>query len=775
MMYYGNAGASNQQDKTNVWDGNYKGVWHLGEAVTDESTSGTHADSSSNGNTGLQRNNSLGTGQIGGAQSFDGSLDWITVPTSASLDVTSQLTMEAWVNLANSNNDQKILGKTNDVVTRGYLLGIQNNMLYPEIWDTAGTRYSFTSGGVPSATWTHVALTWQSSGNMIGYVNGAQVNSIAASGNNIGVGTKDARIGISPWDNPQFPVNGRIDEVRISSTVRSGQWIATEYANMNSPSTFSTLGTEVGSPCSVTPTPTPTPSFPWYDCNWAYRKNITIDHSKVSGTQASFPVLVSLTADPDLSASAQADGDDILFTSADGVTKIPHEIESYSAGTLVAWVNVPSLSSTTDTVIMMYYGNTGAASQQNPTGVWDSNFVVVQHMNGASSAALDDSTANNNDVTSQIGTPTYQQTGKIGTAVRFTGSPDSMSGDAVEIPDAASLDLSSQVTACAWIKPVPASSFWNRIIAKSHTSNAKPWTMYGLMYDDHDHIRSEIGSGEIRYHTNGNTATGGNAWLYGCAVYDHSSILIYLNGNADNATPKGLSGNMDTNNMPLSIARSGFGSDYFNGTIDEVRVSSTARTTGWIKTEYNTMNSPATFYAVGTAVSAPCGSAPAGWYSCSWGYRKSIIIDHTKVTGTLSNFPVLVSLASDNELSARAQASGADIFFTSSDGTTKIPHEIESYNGATGALVAWVKVPSLTSAADTTIMMYYGNPSAASQQDATNVWDTSYKSVLHLKEDPSGAAPQVKDSTTNANHGTSADWHDERGPGGGPDRRQPGI
>ena len=33
----------------------------------------------------------------------------------------------------------------------------------------------------------------------------------------------------------------------------------------------------------------------WYNANWAYRKAITIDHTKVPNTdQANFPVLISL-------------------------------------------------------------------------------------------------------------------------------------------------------------------------------------------------------------------------------------------------------------------------------------------------------------------------------------------------------------------------------------------------------------------------------------------------------------------------------------------------
>src|SRR2546422_10741998 len=127
---------------------------------------------------------------------------------------------------------------------------------------------------------------------------------------------------------------------------------------------------------------------------------------------------------------------------------------------------------------------------------------------------------------------------------------------------------------------------------------------------------------------------------------------------------------------------------------------------------------------------------------------RSLAIDQTQVGATgapHANFPVLVS-RTDTDLQSKAQSTGNDILFTSSDGTTKLNHEIEKYVSSTGELVAWVKVPSVSSSAATVIYMYYGNAGAANQQNAVNAWDANYLAVWHLKEDPSGTAPQMKDS-----------------------------
>ena len=145
----------------------------------------------------------------------------------------------------------------------------------------------------------------------------------------------------------------------------------------------------------------------------------------------------------------------------------------------------------------------------------------------------------------------------------------------------------------------------------------------------------------------------------------------------------------------------------------------------------------------------------AQWYNAAWTSRQQITIKSSTgtygLTTDLPKFPYLVSLGAGNDVFAKAQASGNDILFTASDGVTKIPHEIENYSNSTPNLTAWVQLPVFTHGTDTVIYMYYGNPGAANQQQPTQVWDSSYGSVWHLKE--TGTAGTYADSTSNANAG----------------------
>ena len=148
--------------------------------------------------------------------------------------------------------------------------------------------------------------------------------------------------------------------------------------------------------------------------------------------------------------------------------------------------------------------------------------------------------------------------------------------------------------------------------------------------------------------------------------------------------------------------------------------------------------------------SGPC--TPASGYS----HCRGLTIDHTQVGGSaLSGFPVLVSTTLG---SSRIQNSNCyDIVFTSDPGgTAKIPWEQETCVQSTGALVDWVRVPSISSIVDTVIYVSYDNASISTAQNTgglapANVWDSGYKGVWHFGN---GTTLNTNDSSSNANNGT---------------------
>lgn len=144
-----------------------------------------------------------------------------------------------------------------------------------------------------------------------------------------------------------------------------------------------------------------------------------------------------------------------------------------------------------------------------------------------------------------------------------------------------------------------------------------------------------------------------------------------------------------------------------------------------------------------------------GWYDGNWGYRKKITIDNTMVAGDLANFPVLLDFT-DTDLRDKARSDGWDILFTADDGTTKLDHDFEDYDGASGAIVVWVEVTNLSGSVDTDIYMYYGYATVPSnQENETGTWSNGYEAVYHLHNNSFADATGNHDATNSGSASTT--------------------
>lgn len=479
----------------------------------------------------------------------------------------------------------------------------------------------------------------------------------------------------------------------------------------------------------------------WWNTDWDYRKTITINHTKVGSALTDFPVLIDIT-DGDLASKAQDSGYDIAFTDVGG-SKLSHEIEVFNgaSGKLTAWVKVPSLSSTTDTILYMYYGNSACGDQQNKAGVWDSNYVMVQHLKETSGTHVD-STANGNNATAYNGVA-QGTPGKIDGSDTFDGA-----NDYVNCSKPSSLNDITALTYECWVNLDSYGKLESGRFFDKGGIRVFLVATYGIGFLQ----VFSVNKGQWKT----SNPLGFGQWYHVALVYNSSSTSnnpsIYVNGTAQSVAY------YDGTTIPSGAVTSDASSDWiaadrsldfartYDGSMDEIRISNVSRPAAWISTEYNNQNSPATFYTVGIEEANVPPPPPGPWWNDGWQYRKRLTIYHYSVSTDLTNFPVLVDMT-DGDLAAKAQDSGNDIVFTDYDGS-KLNHEIELFNGTSGRLTAWVRVPSVSSTTDTILYMYYGNAAVGSQQNRTGVWNSDYVMVQHLKE----TSGTHSDSTLNNNN-----------------------
>jgi hypothetical protein len=336
----------------------------------------------------------------------------------------------------------------------------------------------------------------------------------------------------------------------------------------------------------------------WWEDSWPYRKLITIDHSLIDSNQVNFPFLIHISSDEELKDNAQDDGDDITFIlHSDNITKLNHEIEYFNgdSGELFAWINIPILGSSIDTKVWMYYGNSESDNQENIEDTWDSNYILVQHLN-EETGTLFDSTSNNNDGTND--NATFNSSAKIDGAYDFDGISNNIDlgtfdieGDGLTISIWFNADSFSENTIC---------TSGLRLISKATgpESNNHFWMIAPADNGDMYRYRLKTDNTEV---SNLIVSTGGlnpSTWYNVVATYDESYMRVYQNG--VELGNKVQTGALSTNSsVPVWIA-SNPPNDYraFDGVIDEVQISNIARDESWIILTYENQNNPESFITV---------------------------------------------------------------------------------------------------------------------------------------------------------------------------------
>jgi RHS repeat-associated protein len=332
---------------------------------------------------------------------------------------------------------------------------------------------------------------------------------------------------------------------------------------------------------------------------YSYRSTITIDHTKVANTdQSNFPVLISGTYSALATTGnggyvTSTSGYDIIFTSdAGGTSPLPFEQESYTStsGQIIYWVQVPTLSHTSDTILYMFVGNSSVTTDQSTKNeVWDSNFKAVYHLANGTTLSGADSTSNGYDLTNS--NSTAATSGQIDGAAIFNGTSNYLSNSSLEIT------AGSPITVSFW-SYVPSSAVQSAVafsIGGQDNPNRillnAPWAD-DYLYWDYGSWNSG-GAASIAY------SSYLNSWTHVVVEYDPSTTghFVYLNGAL--AASAISSDTPASNQSGLWIgAWSASNGDYHKGSIDEFRVSTVARSADWIATEYANQSGPSTFFAV---------------------------------------------------------------------------------------------------------------------------------------------------------------------------------
>ncbi len=308
----------------------------------------------------------------------------------------------------------------------------------------------------------------------------------------------------------------------------------------------------------------------WWNPAWSQRQIITIDASADSAALGDnltdTTILVRLHDGNFQFLAAGQDGADLRFVSPDGKKTYPYYIERFDnlLNEGFVWLKIPVVKAGEKTSFNLYYGGTEGTGFSNPADAYDSSTSLAMQFS-QKGANFTDSTKNANNSANPGVT---SDGGIIGSSLRLLDTP-------IIIPASESLDWKAgqELTWSAWIRPAALQS--NAVIF-SKTSGDKS-------------LRLLLNQGSPIIQVAGKASQPSAAllpatWSHIAFTAANGNIQLYVNGIPTStlaATLPELSADSVLGGLGDGIPTTG--TEKYNGELDSLIISNTARSGDWLK------------------------------------------------------------------------------------------------------------------------------------------------------------------------------------------------
>ncbi len=229
----------------------------------DETSGTTAADSSGNGNTGTLTNmtgSEWTTGMVGGALDFDGTNDYVEVPSASTSSLSTNFTVAMWVKPASFVGGSSSGGPFlfhRPKTTTGSFETIKVGLRTSSVID-----YKINNNGLDSpsslltlGSWSHIVALYDGSNQTI-FVDGSQVANTARSGV-LEASTAPSYIGVQQYNSSTFKqfLFGQVDDFRVYDHALSASEVSALAAGTSTApepaSVFASLGLLSAAGCGL--------------------------------------------------------------------------------------------------------------------------------------------------------------------------------------------------------------------------------------------------------------------------------------------------------------------------------------------------------------------------------------------------------------------------------------------------------------------------------------------------------------------------------------------
>ena len=351
------------------------------------------------------------------------------------------------------------------------------------------------------------------------------------------------------------------------------------------------------------------PPTPWWNASYTGKRNVVILNNDANALATGYPIHLHFDSGTSPSASdiynaslAASKGDDVRLIYQDA-TELPRYVASFTASNVDIWFNLQASigpnPSTDSTSYQLYYGD---ASATNPPGTindvipegTDSSTLGLWHLQEGSGTSISDGSGNGqNGTASNMG----WTTGKFGPAGVFANSNRAV----VDLGPSTSFNTPYSLTLEAWVNP---------------TDVGGEQSIFRKQADDGSLIYDFQVQGQVWLRLNGNEGNAHGAttlqpgrWYFIAGTYDGSTIKVYLNGVLDGSASYSKPLRYGTSTH-LYLGGDGQNNNkYFDGLIQNARISNTVRNSFPYAVFANTLSEPS--IGAGSPVNPPQQGAPS--------------------------------------------------------------------------------------------------------------------------------------------------------------------
>jgi len=318
------------------------------------------------------------------------------------------------------------------------------------------------------------------------------------------------------------------------------------------------------------------------------RRRIDLDPALVADVGGT-TLLVVLDATRIEYEDAQPDGSDLRIRGpgdgGDGDGPFyPIQIERWDPdGRSTVWVRIDATPLPES--MWMSYADGQSFPAIEPAEVWDGAFAAVWHMALGEGSVVSDSTANGQDLHPVGFTGTPDVDGFIGTAAYFLPPAMPIDNGPLELSDPEALALTDAFTLEAWVWPAEViTDATNHVLRK--TGAYELHALEPMLTRPRMVLRTADGSGP--HVVEAGASLTNNTWTHLAATYraDDGTLALYRNGEPEEVLMIG--GDPAGRAVAASTAVVQVGRN-FEGILDEVRVSSVARSAAWIRLQHAAM------------------------------------------------------------------------------------------------------------------------------------------------------------------------------------------